>query len=120
MDDPAPKSDPSASPPGGWERIIFLLMALIQVPVGLLTINSERLARLIAEPGRDIHWTSLEIILISTMSVCCVFAGIGLVGGFHQKTIGLIAKGIFVGVILAAVELYVLAFLGCCVSLTHL
>ena len=100
---------------------MYLLMAFVQVPFGLMTLKSDRLSRLIAGVhASDAHWTKREVIVLFIMVACCLFAGLGLTDAFTTKTARRIFAGVVVGLLLASVEIYVMAFLGCCAGLSHL
>jgi hypothetical protein len=113
-------SNSNTPPPSRWEKMMYLLLALVQVPFGLITINSEHLAKLVGNPGIASNWTRREVAISVIMLVCCVFAGIGLVDGFSKRTTGRILSGVVLGLSLAVVDLFVLGFFGCCAGLSHL
>jgi hypothetical protein len=120
MHDNSTQSNQNLPPPSGWDKIIFLLVALIQAPFALLTLNTDRLAKLIVQPTAQHHWTRNEIRIGLIIFSCCLFAGIGLLDGYRKKTLGTILGGILIGLVLFAVDFYMTAFLGCCLEIFKL
>src|ERR1041384_1637298 len=86
-DSPPPNSPPPSN--GrigyGWEKLIYLFLALVQVPFGLVTIKLDRFGDLITNPRNRNLWTTQEFVLLLLMFACCIFAGIGLSEGFRKK-----------------------------------
>jgi hypothetical protein len=99
---------------------MFWLLALIQMPAGLITLNNEHLSRVAVASVGQIPWSKHELAWLLFMLFCCLLAGVGLCGGFRSRRISSVVIGLILGSIIALVEFGAIVFLACIHSLSNM
>lgn len=95
--------------------ILFLLVAFVPLPVGLL-IGPTQFA------GDIITGKLGNVLMVFSVAavICCMIGSIGMVGGYRKGAWQQRILGIVVGIILWTVEMSAVAFIGCCEGLSHI
>jgi hypothetical protein len=97
-------------PPKRGGKFKFLIIALAPLPVGAFLFASK-MARMGNSPG--------VLLLVGLVSlVCCVYATIGMLGGYDAGKPRPAAwiTGIILGIALFVVLAFIVLFIGCAVS----
>lgn len=101
------------SPNGG--KIIFLLLALVPIPIGLL-LDPVHIFDAVQGSKSNGSFIAFNIVTL----ICCGIGGIGMCGGFKKGGWKGRLGGVVIGLILWAVEGYCIAFIGCCKGLVQM
>lgn len=103
-------------PSSGWEVIGFLFLAMLPVPIGLLS-GPLRLFD-IAQGDKSVNSSPLVGFIVLTL-IFCVTGGIGMCGGFNEGKWKARIAGVAVGLAMCTVEASIVLLAGCCQGLSH-
>ncbi|HEV7927230.1 MAG TPA: hypothetical protein VGR14_17890 [Verrucomicrobiae bacterium] len=100
-------------PPNRGGKFRFLLIALAPMPLRLFTIGSQALQS--PHPRFAMHW--LDVLSFAV----CLYGSIGMCGGFEGKSRpSSWFNGFMIGIALFVVEGWIVAFVGCAVTLNNI
>ena len=108
--EPMPTEKPP-SPGGGKIKVLFLLLALAPMPIGLL-LDPLRLFN-VAQGNKSIDSSLLVTFNVLTL-LCSIIGAIGICGGFKKGKWIARVVGVAIGLVLWAVEVFSILFIGCC------
>lgn len=107
-----PEPHHSASKFGGYMG--WLLLQIAPIPIGLL-IGSIHIFDSIVNGTKG-----LFVFFVILTLACSVVGAIGQFGGFRKASLGRFAAGIFTGMWVAAFDITVVFFSGCCYAIGHI
>jgi hypothetical protein len=109
---PFPERQDSATDNG--ERLGWLLLEFVPIPIGLLTGSIHIFDSIV-------NGTKGLFIVFATLTLACsVIGAIGQWGGFKKAGLGRFAAGVFVGIWIGVFDITVVFFTGCCSAIGHI
>lgn len=99
-------------------RLVFFLLALLPVPLGLITIDPESWMTFTIEEKKP--WSSYELFFAIMTVLLCTIGCAGMLHERGKKDWDRMVVGVFVGLILAFVEVHIMAFFGCCYAISQI
>src|ERR1700722_9238450 len=108
---PPPEKPPSRT----GAKIIFLFLALVPIPIGLLLDPLSLLNYSLNNKSGG------QFIVFNVFALICCCAGqIGICGGFKKGEWKALIVGVMTGLILWVVEGSIIFFIGCCKGLSQI
>lgn len=107
---------PLAEDPAPRKGVDFrwFLLGIAPIPVGLII-------KPLPFPDFDLYAQPVRLAFFVVLTLACsVVGGIGQCGGFKEKSFRNIALGVFAGIGIAAFDVFVVFFLGCCSAFSQL